>query len=356
MTELRPAFMRPRRGLLDFVLVALCLWAAGYHTPLGALVRSTASWLTGVRTSAQPLLAYYTGGVYGAGEAGGTSTSVPKFRAPPSPREALAWGVHAVVGEQPPERWVVADAVAARFGQPRGRWREEGPAVERTRRVLDALVRELGAEEAAVVAFFYGESVARFAVRRVRASGEDVVLGSLRRHLPPGQEDALALASRALMLGTVFSLRWPVVVRAPITSPFGVREHPVLGGTRPHTGVDIGLPIGTQVRAVAAGRVLRASEDAVNGRLVVLDHGRGVTTAYLHNSALRVEVGDEVEAGQVLALSGNTGLSSGPHLHYQLELAGEPVDPLRFRTSGATVLRSMGSDAPVFAPHGSGSG
>ena len=65
----RPAFHRRPRGLLDLVMVVLCLWAAGYHTPLGALVRSATSWVTGVRTSAQPLLAYYTGGVYDAAEA-----------------------------------------------------------------------------------------------------------------------------------------------------------------------------------------------------------------------------------------------------------------------------------------------
>ena len=333
---MRPVFVQKRRGLADFLLVALCLWAAAYHTPLGALVRSGVGWVTGVRTSAQPLLAYYSGGIYGEAAPGPRSPSVPAFRAPPSATEALAWGVYTVLSEQPRGRWQAAQVLA---GQ--GRTLTAGDA-EAVHRALTALVRKLDSEEAAVLAFFYGEDVARFAVERARASGEEPGLDNLRRHLPPGGEEALALSSRALMLGTAYSLRWPVSVRAPLTSPFGEREHPLLGGRRMHKGVDISLPVGTVVAAVAAGRVARVSEDAVNGRMVVVDHGRGVTSAYLHNSELRVQVGQEVEAGQTLSLSGNTGLSSGPHLHYQVELGGEPVDPLRFRSGPALPVRTQG--------------
>jgi murein DD-endopeptidase MepM/ murein hydrolase activator NlpD len=96
--------------------------------------------------------------------------------------------------------------------------------------------------------------------------------------------------------------------------------------------VDLAVPFDTEIRASGAGIVRRASEDDVNGRVVILDHGRGVTTAYCHNSALLVAVGDRVERGQVIARSGSTGRSTGPHLHYQLELGHEAVDPLRFRT------------------------
>ena len=71
----------------------------------------------------------------------------------------------------------------------------------------------------------------------------------------------------------------------------------------------------------------------------MLDHGRGVTTAYCHNSELVVAVGQRVERGQLVARSGNTGRSTGPHLHYQLELAARPMDPLKFRTSVRTVRR-----------------
>jgi murein DD-endopeptidase len=77
--------------------------------------------------------------------------------------------------------------------------------------------------------------------------------------------------------------------------------------------------------------VRRASSDGVNGRIVVIDHGRGVSTLYCHNDALLVRNGQLVERGQIIARSGNSGLSTGPHLHYQLDLAGQPADPLRYR-------------------------
>ena len=104
-----------------------------------------------------------------------------------------------------------------------------------------------------------------------------------------------------------------------------------LGGHRLHAGVDLGIAVGAPVRAVAAGVVRRASSDGVNGRIVVLDHGRGVSTLYCHNDALLVRSGERVTKGQVIARTGNSGLSTGPHLHYQLDLAGEPADPLRYR-------------------------
>ena len=85
------------------------------------------------------------------------------------------------------------------------------------------------------------------------------------------------------------------------------------------------------VRATADGVVRRASSDGINGRIVVLDHGRGVVTTYCHNDALLVRNGQHVDKGQTIARSGSTGLTTGAHLHYQIDLAGEPVDPLRFR-------------------------
>jgi murein DD-endopeptidase MepM/ murein hydrolase activator NlpD len=77
--------------------------------------------------------------------------------------------------------------------------------------------------------------------------------------------------------------------------------------------------------------VRRAGEDSANGRAVVLDHGGGVTTIYCHNGEILVREGQRVERGQIIARSGNSGRSTGPHLHYQLDLAGAPVDPLRYR-------------------------
>jgi murein DD-endopeptidase MepM/ murein hydrolase activator NlpD len=84
--------------------------------------------------------------------------------------------------------------------------------------------------------------------------------------------------------------------------------------------------------------VRRASEDAVNGRVVIIEHGRGVSTAYCHNSYLRVTTGQVVKAGDVIADSGTTGRSTGPHVHYQLELGHKPMDPFAFRGSKPVLL------------------
>ncbi len=133
------------------------------------------------------------------------------------------------------------------------------------------------------------------------------------------------------MLGATYGLMWPVPESTRISSPFGYRTHPTLGTRKLHTGVDLAVPEGTKVHATAEGVVRRASEDQVNGRVVIIDHGRGVSTAYCHNSVLQVSVGQRVRAGEVVALSGSTGRSTGPHLHYQLALGGKPSDPLAWR-------------------------
>ena len=298
-----------KRALLyvESALVALCLWAAWYRTPAGALARTLGSHLIGIRTSARPLLAYYSAGVY--------SEKPPaplQLRGPVPPGEALAYGAAQLQGRAPRE-------VARELGR---------------------LRISLGSDEAAVLALFCGEEPARWATGR--ADGTD--LESLAAELPPSYADRIAKASQAIMLGAAYSLAWPLPAATPVTSPFGPREHPILGGTRMHNGVDLGVPEQTPVRAVAAGVVRRASNDDSNGGIVILDHGRGVTTLYCHNDALLVSTGDRVLRGQVISRSGNTGRSTGPHLHYQLELAGQPVDPFRYRVARPHPLPAGASD------------
>jgi murein DD-endopeptidase len=103
------------------------------------------------------------------------------------------------------------------------------------------------------------------------------------------------------------------------------------------------------VHATAEGTVIRASEDATNGKLVIIDHGRGVTTAYCHNSVFRVTLGQHVREGELIAQSGNTGRSTGPHVHYQLELAHRPVDPFLFKGKEMRVALELPA-APAGAP------
>ncbi len=116
---------------------------------------------------------------------------------------------------------------------------------------------------------------------------------------------------------------------AHVTSGFGRRLHPLLGYTRAHNGIDYGVPVGTPVWAVADGRVTRAGVYGDAGRFVEIRHSNGWTSQYAHLSRINVHAGQHVSQKDVVALSGNTGLSTGPHLHYGLKKDGRPVDPQR---------------------------
>jgi murein DD-endopeptidase MepM/ murein hydrolase activator NlpD len=100
------------------------------------------------------------------------------------------------------------------------------------------------------------------------------------------------------------------------------------GSAGGHPGLDIAVPSDSYIRAAGGGRVSDVGEDAVYGRFVVIDHGGGYSTLYGHASTTLVTLGQEVRERQVVALSGSTGRSTAPHLHFEVLLEGEPVDPL----------------------------
>lgn len=117
-------------------------------------------------------------------------------------------------------------------------------------------------------------------------------------------------------------LVWPVL--GPVTSSFGARWG------RMHEGIDIAAPSGTAIRAAAAGTVIYAGWLGGYGNLVVLDHGNGLATAYAHQSSVAAGSGQSVVQGQVIGYVGNTGYSTGPHLHFEVRVNGAPVDPLGY--------------------------
>lgn len=125
------------------------------------------------------------------------------------------------------------------------------------------------------------------------------------------------------------SLTWPVPGHSRISSPFGYRIHPVLGTQRFHSGIDIPAPVGTPIVAAKPGIVITASYMGSYGNVVMIDHG-DIVTVYGHNSVLKVSVGQQVSAGQVIALAGSTGRSTGPHCHFEVRVGGRPVNPLGF--------------------------
>jgi murein DD-endopeptidase MepM/ murein hydrolase activator NlpD len=115
------------------------------------------------------------------------------------------------------------------------------------------------------------------------------------------------------------------------SSGFGVRVSPFGDGTeRMHEGLDIAAPIGTPIRAPAAATVVFAGKRAGYGQIVILDHGYGLETWYGHASKILVKVGTQVKRGQTIALIGNLGHSTGPHVHYEVRVHGIPVDPLAY--------------------------
>ena len=176
------------------------------------------------------------------------------------------------------------------------------------------------------------------AIRRATAAGaaRPRRYQSHRRFLPDAlQRRADTEVAEVLALATVLDLGWPVAPTARITSPFGERVHPVLGTRKRHEGVDIAVPIGTPVHAAGAGRVQRARTGRVSGKYVVIDHGHGVSSNYCHADALHVAAGDQVAAGAHILDSGNTGRSTGPHLHFGLRLHGRAIDPGLFHRSAA---------------------
>ena len=116
----------------------------------------------------------------------------------------------------------------------------------------------------------------------------------------------------------------------PITSHFGNRYHPVLGYSRFHAGTDFGAASGTPIVAAETGIVIFSGWYGGYGNAVILDHGDGVTTLYAHASRLDVAENQTVRKGQVIAAVGTTGLSTGPHLHFEVRQSGEPVDPLNY--------------------------
>lgn len=115
-----------------------------------------------------------------------------------------------------------------------------------------------------------------------------------------------------------------------ITSGFGYRVHPILGYSRFHAGLDFGADYGSPIKSADSGVVIFAGWYGGYGQSVIIDHGSSITTLYGHASEVYVSEGQTVQRGQMIAAIGSTGLSTGPHLHFEVRLSGDPTDPSRY--------------------------
>jgi murein DD-endopeptidase MepM/ murein hydrolase activator NlpD len=203
------------------------------------------------------------------------------------------------------------------------------PAEARLVRGVAALARRLGSEEAAVAAVQAELPEVEHALERARAAvgGPASSYAEFRAYLSPLARSRVdPFLHGTFALATAYEMAHPAPSWARVTSPFGYRSDPLLATRQLHTGTDYGVGAGTPIEAAAAGTVVISAEDSMNGRFVRIDHGHGLTTAYCHASELAVRKSARVEQGARIMLSGASGRVTGPHLHFQVEIDGTPVD------------------------------
>ena len=317
-----------RGGLLDGVIVLVVLLTVVFETPVGGMIQYVAGRVRNDNAEMPPLTAYFTS------EESWISPFIGELDLPEDPDPE--------VPAQPgslPEPWRTAARTTLSSGLPRhlqGILKDQGwqPTPAQAMVVLDELWKANANPELVLELASIGAEQRDRAVARAVAAGEwdPEAYAGHRRYLPATtmrQGDRFVAGS--LALGTVLQITWPIEGHHQISSGFGYRVHPVLAVRRFHNGVDMNVPIGTPVLAAQLGRVSMVGSSRTSGKYIVIDHGHGVTTSYLHLDAQDVKRGAEVQAGDVIGKSGNTGMSTGPHLHFVVRVGGRSLDPARFQ-------------------------
>jgi murein DD-endopeptidase MepM/ murein hydrolase activator NlpD len=183
-----------------------------------------------------------------------------------------------------------------------------------------------------------GLDLAKVAPPQARATGGPFIAASAQANSFDRQLHRIKLVRGHVerltrTLGAV-PIRKPLSGEMENTSGFGVRTDPFLRAPAMHTGLDFRADPGAPARATAAGTVTVAGWNGGYGKMVEVDHGNGFATRYAHLSAIDVEVGQTVRSGQIVGKVGSTGRSTGPHLHYETRVEGDPVDPQKFLRAG----------------------
>lgn len=205
---------------------------------------------------------------------------------------------------------------------------EANNVVELNREILNTKKAEIDANKAAlgaVISNLESDEAAYRAALDEADRAEEALRAEIR-----AMSSSSSSASTAPSVDSGGQFCWPTPSTTYITSPFGTRYHPVQKRNKTHTGIDIGAGHGASILAAESGTVLRADYNSGYGNYVVIDHGGGVQTLYGHCSALLVKSGQTVSRGQKIALVGSTGVSTGPHLHFEVLINGVYTDPMGY--------------------------
>lgn len=343
-----PATHRQRWLLaVDLLVLSVIIYAVLTGTPLGALIRQGWGWAIGAPGDVRPVLSYFSQTTRARLNLAPLKEALERRvvrrrrgrERPSDPLPAAVAFLYADGRRDGPHFDVKLPLTARRaLDSVAVTWPgEAAPAKLRQAALSKALARlrkHLGADEAAVAALEVDAESLAFALRRAEMSGHPAPtrFEGFGQYLPHAERIAAAqLVHGAFALRGAYSMAWPVASDASVSSPYGYRSHPVLGRRRLHKGVDLRVAVGTPVSAAQSGQVAFAGRDGINGRFIRLDHGHGLTTTYCHLDRIAVTRGQSVLRGDPIGESGNSGRTTGPHLHFQVEFDGTTVDPELFR-------------------------
>jgi murein DD-endopeptidase MepM/ murein hydrolase activator NlpD len=253
-----------------------------------------------------------------------------------SPQDLLA-GARYLSGTAAAERDRIHRLAALKDRATRDRRLLEGERDE-ARAARDVVARE----RARIASLRREQESARNQVAAV-VSHQERLLGEIRSKKSHFQSEIAALQAESNSIGSLLRNRQGsqvfvgsgsgsliVPVSGSLSSGFGLRHHPILAISRMHWGVDFSVPYGAPIRAAGPGEVVEAGPRGGYGNVVIIDHGNTLATLYAHQSRVAVSVGQTVTAGQVIGAVGSTGLSTGPHLHFEVRVKGTPVNPLGY--------------------------
>lgn len=207
---------------------------------------------------------------------------------------------------------------------------EEKKNLENEKIELESLLKEaLSLEESLKIE----EDKRNEIIKKLRANEEKykVEISNIEKQINDQEkkiEEIIRKAELAKKLPDVGNIIWPVI--GPIVSPFGMRIHPIYGKWMFHSGADIDVATGTPVKAAAEGVVIYADWLGTYGIVVFIQHGSNITTVYAHLKYFVVEVNQYVKQGDIIGYVDNTGLSTGPHLHFEIRIDGKAVDPKKW--------------------------